>query len=183
MSRGVILTTDGFDAVQFEYVRHRLREDGMLVDVVSPHGGPLEGTRNLRVADSVAVEEAVEADRYDLVVVPGGERLAGIADDAAVRTWLRAHVERRTVVGAIAEGIDVLDRSGLHVGRHAAGSRTAERESSEAVEWRDELVTVDGNLVTARDPDALPYFVAAALDNVVLRQRADDDLVERPAWE
>ena len=185
MSRGVILAADGVDDTQFEYVRHRLREDGMLVDIVSPCGGPLRGRRGLRVPDSMAVEETVGTDRYDVAVLPGGEWVDSLDYDGAVRPWLRAHVEQNTVLAAIMDGVDVLERMGLLVGYRASGSRPADAntDSLEGVEWTDELVTVDGTLVTANDPEALPYLVAAALDNVVLRQPTDDELVERPAWE
>ncbi|WP_380676168.1 DJ-1/PfpI family protein [Salinigranum sp. GCM10025319] len=182
MVRGVILATDGVCDSQVEYAFYRLQEEGALVDVLTPGGEAVAGSRGGEWDDSVSLSTCAAVERYDLVIVPSGVRVDAF-DGTALRSWLRAHDAARTVLAAIGDGVGVLARLGVLRGHRASGPPAASSEMpNDDVEWCDEVVTVDGHVVTAGRGAALPYLVAAALDSTVLRQRADDELTERPAW-
>lgn len=187
MVRGVILATDGISDTQLEYAFYRLLEEGALVDVLTPGGEPIAGRNGVDLGDPVPIG-ACPPTRYDVVIVPEGVRVDAF-DEAALRSWLRTHDAQYTVLAAIGDGVCVLGRTGLLAGHRASGPPTGPGGSPTAenpihgVEWRDDLVTVDGHVVTAGAGSALPYLVAAALDSIVLRQHAADELIEQPTWQ
>lgn len=182
MTRGLVLVADGVDDTHLEYAYHRLREDAVLVDVATPDGGPVR-TANGRNRDTTALTALPPARRYDLVVVPGGEAPAALADDSAPRSRLEAQLEAGGVVCAIGAGVELLLAMDVLSGRLVAGPPSSDEALAAAgAQPTGEAVTVDGPLVTARDTEALPFGIAAALAAVAIPQDPAGEAAERPVW-
>lgn len=182
MTRGLLLVADGVDETQFDYAYHRLREDAVLVDVAAPGGGPVTTTYGHR-RDARPIDDLDPARRYDLVIVPGGGVADRLAGDDGARQHLADHYAADGVVCTVGEGVRVLVELDLLADRLATGpGALVEAVDAAGARPTDEAVTVDGPLVTVRDTDALPYGIAAALGNVVIRQDHADAARDRPAW-
>lgn len=182
MTRGLILTGDGYAGTQLEYAYHRLRENAVLVDVASPGGGPVRSDRGSEW-ESTALSELPPERRYDLVVIPGGDAPTRLADDAAVREWLAEYLDAGGIVCGVGEGVVLLADVGILDGRMATGPASErERLSSAGAIPTDEAVTIDGTIVTTRNTDALPFGIAAGLGSVAIPQDPASVAVERPHW-
>lgn len=182
MPRGLVLIADGVDGTHLEYAYHRLREDAVLVDVATPGGGPVR-TAVGASRDATALADLPPARRYDLVVIPGGEAPAALAEWSETRSRLTAQLEANDIVCAIATGVELLLVLEVLPGRLVTGPATleAERQAGDA-EPTGEAVTVDGPLVTVRDTAALPFGIAAALASVAIPQDPASEAAERPVW-
>lgn len=183
MTRGLIVTSDGFSDVQLEYTYHRFREDAILTDVASPAGGDIEGRRGHIQPNTLSIEELDDRPTYDLVVVPGGEAPERLVAEPAVLEWLSEYARGNGILGAIDDGIRALISIDVLDGRTVTGPAElrAELEAAGAI-WTDEEVTVDGTFVTARGTDALPFYVAATIGNLSIPQDPAAKAMERPHW-
>lgn len=183
MTRGLVLAAARFAESQLEYAYHRLREDAVLVDVASAGGGPVRGDRGSEW-ETVAVADLDDRRRYDLVVIPDGEGVDGLAADEPTARFLSAHLDAGGVVCAVAAGVLPLADAGALDGRMVTGFEGGDDELAAAgMAVTGEAVTIDGTVVTVRDTDALPFGVAATLGSVAIPQDPASRAVERPHWE
>ncbi len=156
--RALILAADGFEDSELLYPYHRLREDGVEVDIAAPAPGPVVGKHGYEVEAGLAFADA-RAGAYDLLVLPGGKAPETIRRHSQAVELTRAMFEAGKVVAAICHGPQVLISAGVLEGRNAtcyAGIRDDLKLAG--ANYSDEEVVVDGNLVTSRTPDDLPAF-------------------------
>jgi putative intracellular protease/amidase len=108
-----ILAANGTDARQVSALREGLRERGGRVHVLALAGEPPRagGGGHLEID---AVAEEASPGYYDAIVVPGGDGSADLlANRRGVLQLLREMHERRRVIGALEDGVSVLERAGL----------------------------------------------------------------------
>ena len=182
MSRGVLLAAGGVDAVQLAYARHRLREDGVVVEVATPSGDPVEPDAGDPVEPTIEPPVAGWDPDLEFVVVPAATGLT--AAGATVGPWLAEAAADGAVVAAIGSGVAALADAGLLEDRLAtAPARLAEHLEGAGARVTDERVTVDGNLVTARDTEALPFLMMAVRNALAIPQDDDRAVAARPFQE
>lgn len=183
MTRGVILTADGFSETQLAYSYHRLREDAILTDVASPDGGAIEGRRGVVRNDTIAVANLAEKPVYDAVIVPGGAAPDRIVTDDDAVDWLSLFVAGSGVLGTIGRGVRTLVETEAVSGRTVTGpAELRPTVEGAGATWTDEDVTVDGTIVTARGTESLPFAIAATISNLSIPQEPAAEAVERPHW-
>ncbi|MGZ4465805.1 MAG: DJ-1/PfpI family protein, partial [Nocardioides sp.] len=100
------------------------------------------------------------------VVVPGGTVNADtIRTDEKARAFVKAVDEAGTPLAVICHAPWLLVSAGLVSGRRLTSYPSlADDVRNAGGEWVDEEVVVDGNLITSRNPDDLPAFIAAIQD-------------------
>lgn len=168
--RVAILATDGMEQVEYEKPRQAVEQAGAQVTLVSVHDGTIQAMNgDIDKGDTFdvdAVVSAVSADDFDALIMPGGtinpDRLR--MDSDAV-SFVRAFVDSGKPVGAICHGPWTLAEAGVVTGRTVTSwpsIRTDLRNAGATVV--DEEVVRDRNLVTSRNPDDLPAFCAAIVD-------------------
>ena len=158
-----ILAADMFERVELEKPRKALEDEGAQVEVVSIHGGEIQGFDHFDPAKKVAVDKTVEevsADVYDALMVPGGvgnpDQLRG--DENAVR-FVREFFDRAKPVAAICHGPWVLVEAGVVRDKRLTSWPTLQTDIRNAGgEWMDEECVVDDGIVTSRKPDDIPAF-------------------------
>jgi protease I len=162
-----VLAADGVEQVELEKPVEALKAAGASVEVVSPHGGEIQGFNHFDKGDRIAVDKEIagagagaSADDYDAIVLPGGVinpdqlRLAPGAIDF-IRAFSRAHKP----IAAICHGPWTLINAGAVEGKRMTSWPSLEADLKNAgAEWVDEQVVVDNGLVTSRKPDDLPAF-------------------------
>jgi catalase len=101
--RVALLAADGVDVFQATAVRGRLAERGVLVDVLAPRGGSVQGDAESGTLEVDAPLSSAASVLYDAVVVPGGAE--------AARTLAGMPEARRFVAEAYRHGkpVGVLD--------------------------------------------------------------------------
>ncbi|MEM5878899.1 MAG: DJ-1/PfpI family protein [Candidatus Aenigmatarchaeota archaeon] len=110
----------------------------------------------------------VEVKSYDAVIFVGGTGAQVYFDDPTALKIAREAYEQRKIVGAICIAPSILANAGILEGKKAT-SWPSEVSNLEArgASYTGELVTVDGNIITAKGPEAASQFgraIAEALE-------------------
>lgn len=165
--RVAILAADGVERVELEEPRKALVDAGATVELLSLEDGDIEAKESdLNPAGSFTVDRLVadaNVSEYDALVLPGGtvnpDKLRIDADAVA---FVRDFVESGRPVAAICHGPWTLAEAGVLQGRTVTSYpsiRTDLRNAGATVV--DEEVSIDGNLITSRNPDDVPAFCEA----------------------
>ena len=161
----LILTTDGFEDSEFQYPYYRLQEAGIDVTVATPEGEDVSGKHGTSGEADAAIGD-VDADDYELLVIPGGnapEQLRLEAPEAA--DIVASFDEAGKPIAAICHGAQLLISADILEGREITGYWSLEVDIENAgATFTDEEVVVDDNLITSRVPDDLPAFMAKTLE-------------------
>jgi protease I len=186
MAHGLIITADGYDETQVEYIYHRLREDAILTSVVTPSGGTVDGGRGSTWHETVSVDRLNGGDAYDFVIIPGGSAPEQLRSTETAVTWLCDFERMEGIIGVIGNGIQMLANIDAIDERMVTGpSELAVNIENAGATYTGEEVAVDGSLVTARGTSALPFFVSATISNSLIPQDpvGGGGAGERPHWE
>lgn len=164
-----VLATDGFEQVELEKPVEALRQAGAEVQVVSPHGGQIQGYNHFDKGQMVKVDRDLAQARpedYDALVLPGGVinpdqlRLVPQAID-----FVRTFVDADKPIAAICHGPWTLINAGGVDGKRMTSWPSLQIDLLNAgADWVDEQVVVDQGLVTSRRPDDLPAFCAKMIE-------------------
>jgi protease I len=164
--RIAILAADGVEQVELEQPREAIAAAGARVDLLSLEDGEIQAMHHdIDKGDTFRVDATVaDADPadYDGLVLPGGtinpDKLR--ADDDAV-AFVRDMSQAGKPVAAICHGPWTLLEAGLVEGRRVTSYPSLRTDLRNAgADVADEEVVVDGGLITSRDPDDLPAFIA-----------------------
>ncbi len=167
-----ILAADGVERVELEEPRKALQQAGATVELLSVKEGEIEAKESdLNPAGSFSVDRLVadaKPGEYDALVLPGGtvnpDKLRIDSDAVA---FVRDFVRSGRPVAAICHGPWTLVEAGVLQGRTVTSFpsiRTDLRNAGATVV--DEEVSIDGNLITSRNPDDIPAFCAAVVKAV-----------------
>jgi len=156
--KALMISTDNFEDLELFYPLHRLKEEGVTVELASMKDRPITGKHGYSIDVDLTLDD-VKPQEYDMLVLPGGRapervRLAERALEIA-----RFFFRENKPVGAICHGIQILVSAGVVEGRRATcyiGIRDDLKLAG--AHYEDKEVVVDGNLVTSRNPDDLYAF-------------------------
>ena len=174
--RIAILAADGVERVELEQPRQALQDAGATTELLSLHEGEIKARENdLDEAGTFPVDALVKsasADDYDALLLPGGtvnpDQLR--VDEDAV-SFVRDFVESGKPVAAICHGPWVLIDAGVAKGKKMTSYISIRPDLENAgANWVDEeLVRCPGHdwvLITSRNPNDLPAFTKALVDEV-----------------
>lgn len=166
--RVALVVTDGFEHAELFEPRRALLDAGATIEVISIARGRAQGYRELERADAIAVDsraaDAVPGD-YDALLLPGGTINADtLRGDADVLRLVRGFFDAQKPVAALCHAPWVLIDAGIARGRRLTSYRTIRRDLENAgADWIDGEAIVGRNLLTSRDPNDLPAFIAAMI--------------------
>lgn len=147
-----------------------LRERGAEVDVVGLEKGTLKG---LHGRASIEVGKSIdEADvsKYDAMVIPGGRAPANLREHPEAVDLVKRFFVTGKTVAAICHGPQMLAAAGLLKGKNITGYYKIRNEMLRAgVNWTDQPVMIDANLITSRDPGDIKEFTEA-IEQALSRQ-------------
>lgn len=171
------LVTDGFEQVELTEPWGAIEAVGAELDLVSPAEGTVLGMNHLDRGDRFDVDHDVKnvsADLYDALVLPGGVVNADhLRMDAASVAFARGFFEQHKPVAVICHGAWILTEADVLRGRTITSYPSLETDLRNAgADWVDEEVVVDQGLVSSRDPDDLPAFIAKAIEEIAEGEHA-----------
>ena len=157
--KALIISADNFEDSELLFPYYRLKEADITVEVASPVGETIRGKHGYEVAVDKSLAD-IDADSYDLLVLPGGKAPEMVRKDPMALDIARCFFSRNRPVAAICHGPQTLISAGLVKGRRATCYRTVASEMKAAgALYEDSEVVVDHNLVTSRQPSDLPAFM------------------------
>lgn len=159
-----VLLAEGFETIEALTTVDILRRAGVTCNTI--------GTKNLEVTTSHSI--TIKADKvlneevydYDVVVLPGGMPGAvNLRDDEKVNELVKKFYDEGKLVAAICAGPITLGKLGIVKGKNATCYPGFE-DQLEGCNYKDELIVVDGNIITGRGPAAAIPFAFEILNHV-----------------
>jgi protease I len=169
--RIAFLATDMVEQVELTEPWNAVEQAGGTPELVSLEDGEIQGFNHYDKADTFPVDRTVDevsADDYDGLVLPGG-----VGNPDTLRTnenavgFVRSFVESGKPVAVICHGPWTLVEADVVRGRTLTSYPSVKTDIRNAGgNWVDEEVVVDNGLISSRDPDDLPAFRAALLEEL-----------------
>lgn len=161
--RVAILVTDGFEQSEMTEPKKALDDAGFETAIVSPNRGKVKGWVHTKWGDEFTVDQNLDeadASDYDALLLPGGvmnpDKLR--LDQQAVE-FVREFVTAGKPIAAICHGPWTLINAGAVKGKTVTSWPSIKVDLINAgANWVDKQVVRDGNLVTSRKPDDIPFF-------------------------
>jgi len=160
-----IIATTGYEDLELHYPRIRLHEAGYKTDLISLSLDTIVGKHGYPIKPDLAIQDANPED-YAGVILPGGSRNPDhLRRYAPVLDFVRQLNSDGKLIGAICHAGWVLISAKVLDGRKATSYFAIKDDMINAgVDFVDEEVVIDGNLITSRTPDDLPAFMKAILE-------------------
>lgn len=161
----LIFVDDGYEDVEFWYPKIRLMEEGAEITVAGKQEAVYLSKHGYEARVDIKASE-VKPEEFDAVVIPGGVRCPDrLRRHREVLDVVKKMDEDGKVVASICHGPWVLISAGVVKGREATSYFSIRDDMVNAgVNYKDQSVVVDGNLVTSRRPDDLPDFCNAIVN-------------------
>ena len=158
-----LVATNGFEQAELEVPRDKLRAAGAVVDVISLKPGEIRGWDKSDWGRPVPVDktiDAVSADQYDAIVLPGGVMNPDkLRVEPKVLDFIKAFCNQKKIVAAVCHAPWLLVETGIANGRRITSFNTIKTDVINAGgKWEDSPVVVDEGLVTSRNPGDLDAF-------------------------
>ena len=176
-----VLVDEGFHDGEAYMPIGYLSNRGAELTVIGPERGLVTAyNSDFTILIQQAVHE-VSVDDFDALILPGGQAPASLREREEVVEFARDFFETGRVVAAICHGPQVLITAGVMHGKNATGFSGIQEELEDAgVNYHDESVVIDGNLITSRTPPDL-YDFALAIEQAVLISPTIEDMPPQPA--
>jgi protease I len=163
--RAAVLVEQMYQEMEVWYPVYRLREAGCRVTLVGPEAGQTYPSKLGYPARSDKAARDVNAEDFDILVIPGGYAPDHLRRDEAILRLTSAMAEQGKVVAAICHGPWVLCSTQALKGRKVTCFSAIKDDVSNAGgRYVDEEVVRDGNLITSRKPDDLPAFMRTVIE-------------------
>ncbi len=160
--RVAVLVENLYQEMELWYPVYRLREEGATVRIVGPTAGATYTSKHGYPATADADARAVSAADFDAIIIPGGYAPDHMRRSPAMVNLVRDAYAQGKVVAAICHGPWMLVSAGIVKGKRGTCFFSIKDDLMAAgMNYVDEEVVVDGNLITSRRPDDLPAFLRA----------------------
>lgn len=157
--RIALLAEDNYQELELWYPLLRFREAGAQVTVVGQAKGKIHRSKlGYEVTADIAASEASAQD-FDAVVIPGGYAPDIMRRNPAMVGLVRDAYRLDKVVAAICHAGWMLASADIVRGKRLTSYYSIKDDMVNAgAKWVDEPVVHDGNLITSRTPQDLPFF-------------------------
>jgi len=171
MPRVAVIVADGFEEVEAIAIIDVLRRAEIDTVVAGLHEGHATSARNVRIVPD-AVIDTVQADDFDMLVLPGGQPGAdNLNADPRVKDLIRSFALKGKLTGAICAAPYVLANAGVLEGKHATAYPSYKDRLGGAV-YEETSVVKDGNVLTSRGVGTALNFGLAIVEQLVGREKA-----------
>ncbi|MDH6098404.1 DJ-1/PfpI/YhbO family deglycase/protease [Anabaenopsis sp. FSS-46] len=163
-----ILIEHGFEDIEFTIPCNGLKQAGMEIVVLgSRMNEKYKGKRGkVSVQPDATTTEAIAAE-FDAVVIPGGMAPDKMRRNPNTVSFVQKAMEQGKWVAAVCHGPQLLIEGDLLTGRKATGFTAIRKDMINAgVNYLDEPLVVDRNLITSREPGDLGIFTTALLSRL-----------------
>lgn len=155
----LLITEDRNDDSEVLYPFYRMQEQGFEVEVAALTRKTVQSKYHFTVEATKSVAECVSSE-YDGLILPGGTAPEQLRLSADALRLTKEIFEAGKPVCAICHGPQLLISAGIVRGKKATCyPGIADDLKNAGALYEDAPVVVDGNLVTSRRPQDLPYWM------------------------
>lgn len=164
MKRVLLILSEGFEEMEAVTPLDLLRRAGLeVVSASTGTGLPVAGGRGVPVVADRMLDDCL-AERFDMVVLPGGPGVARLRKDARVLDLVRKAHGAGTPVAAICAAPAILADAGIAEGHVLTSFPGLEAEvKAKAKAYSRDRVVVDGTIITSRGAGTAEEFSLAII--------------------
>lgn len=166
MKKVAVLLADGFEDIEALATTDILRRAGIQCDLVSIEKEFVQTAHNIIIKVDRIIDKNM--DEYDMIVCPGGLPGAeNLSKDEKVLEVIKkfSDMEDKYIAAICAAPAMVLPAAGVEKDKYITSYPGEEYENMlEKANYVDELVVVDGNLITSRGPATTFLFAYKLVD-------------------
>ncbi len=159
MKKVAVLIEDYFNEFELIYPYYRLKEAGFESILVGPESKAYHSKAGLVIRAEASIDE-IDQNEFIGVIVPGGYAPDRLRRNQKILDFVKNMFDNEKLVAAICHGGWVLISAHVVNGVTLTGFYSIKDDFKNAgAKYVDEKVVVDGNLITSRTPDDLPFFM------------------------
>ena len=159
MKKILIISGDMCDDSELQYPFYRLLEEDFIVDIASKDKKTIVAKHYYKVDANLDIEE-IKPENYDGLMLPGGLAPEKLRQIPKVLEVVNHFFDANKPVCSICHGQQILISSKVLKGKTATCYPGIRDDLINAgANYVNEQVVVDGNLVTSRRPEDLPYLM------------------------
>ena len=166
MSKVAVMLAEGFEESETLTIVDILRRAGIECHLISIAGERVRGAHDIVVKADALISDDVK--NYDMIVLPGG--LQGATrlrdDDQVIRLLQEMNQAGKFCVSAMCAAPIALGKAGVLDGKKFTAYVGYDQKIKTSGTFKEDVVVVDGNLVTSRGP-ATTYAFAYKLVDVL----------------
>ncbi|HLR21085.1 MAG TPA: type 1 glutamine amidotransferase domain-containing protein [Tissierellaceae bacterium] len=167
MKKIAILLENLFDERELIYPYFRLLEEGYEVDLIGTEKDTVYTSKSGVTEKSTYSSEEISAKDYDGVVIPGGFSPDYMRRCKATVDFVKDMNKEGKLIAAICHGPWILASACDIKGKRLTSFPSLRDDLINAgAEHVDEEVVVDGGIITSRNPNDLPAFLKAIIENL-----------------
>lgn len=177
LAKALIFFAEGYEEVEALTVVDLLRRAGIDIDMVSVTKEQMvTGSHKITVQTDVLYEDAC-FDKADILILPGGMPGTNnlLAHEGLKEKLLEFAADNTKKVAAICAAPSVLGAHGILQGKEATCYPGFEEKLTGAVP-KEDVVVVDGNVITSRGMGTAIAFAAAIIEAYCGKGKADEIL-------
>ncbi|PQP81546.1 DJ-1 family protein [Paenibacillus sp. PCH8] len=163
MSKIAVMMAEGFEESETLTIVDILRRAHMECHLISTGVELVRGSHNIVVKADAIINDEIK--HYDMIVLPGGmPGAANLRDDDRVIKLLQEMNQAGKYVGAICAAPLALGKAGLLEGKNYTAYVGYEQKIETSGTFKEDIVVIDGNLITSRGPATTYAFAYALVD-------------------
>ena len=168
----LVILADGFEEIEAITPVDVLRRAGLEVTLAGLSGKMITGAHGIKFQADITLDEY--KDQPDAVVLPGGMPGAkNLGESKKVSEIVKRMNQQKKIVGAIcAAPALILAPAGILDGKKATCYPGFENNFSSSVEFSNERVVVDGNIITSRGPGSALEFALELVELLAGKEKA-----------
>ena len=161
MRKILSFVADLFDEKELFYAAIRMKEEGFEVVFAGPEAIEYSGKVGMKQKADISFK-GINVDEYEGLLIPGGYSPDKVRVHEAALEAVRNFNDKGKPIAMICHAGWVGASAGIIKGRKLTSTKAIKDDLVNAgANWVDEAPVVDGNLVTARNPDDLAGYMAA----------------------
>lgn len=169
----LLMLAEGFETLEALSVKDVCARAGIDCTLVGVMGKMVTSSHGIRVDSDILIEE-VDFNQYDALIIPGGlPGATNLRDNKVVVENVKKFYEEGKIVGAICAGPIVFDRAGILEGKMAT-SNPGFKDKIGKVDYKEEIVVVDKNIITSRGPATAIEFALTIIAELGYREKAEE---------
>ncbi|MBP1904527.1 PfpI family intracellular protease [Paenibacillus turicensis] len=150
-----------------------LKANGAQVTLASITTDTAIGLNGFKIKPDIKISDA-KVDDYDAIVIPGGTGVIGtLWDNEELRTLIQQFNNQNKIVAAMCAAPPALAKAGILKGKTVTmfpWEDGIKELTSRGAIYVNEVTVTDGNIVTAKNPDASTSFGIAICDALKIRK-------------
>ncbi len=156
---------DMYEDLELWYPTLYLRGEEATVHITGKESGQVYTGKHGLPAKAEKAFDEINPDEYDAILVPGGYSPDKLRRHKKALELIKKFDDDGKLIGIVCHAGWVPISAGIMHGRKATSFFAIKDDMKNAgVDWVDEQVVIDRNLISSRQPDDLPFYAKALAD-------------------